>query len=149
MRPEALQGGHRSVIVSSAARAVIRAWDALDEDGPRRATRARREASLAEAIEELRAVAGVWVDDDYDPKPYIEAQEWVFARTMPETPHWYVVIRASTDWAEHLRFGDWIRQSGEVETFKGRQYRYRVVDGWRYWVLGPNDTILNRRVEPG
>jgi hypothetical protein len=132
VKPELIRGGHRALLLASAGRSVLKAWDDGDE------------AALAEAIAELRSVLPA-VPSDYDPKPYIAAQSWVFAKTMPEHPHEYVMLRASTDWREHLRFGDWIRFSGEQERYQGRIYRYRVVDDWQYWVLGPNDTIINRR----
>jgi hypothetical protein len=81
-------------------------------------------------------------DDEYDPRPYIEAQLWVFASTMPEQPHFYVVLQRSTDRAEHMVFLRWIRRTGERKTFAGQAYRYATVDGWRYWSVG---TVINRR----
>lgn len=136
MRPEALRGGNRTTMVSVAGRAVLDAWDDGDE------------AALAEAMADLRSVLPV-VEDGYDPGPYIAAQEWVVARTMPENPHSYVLIRNSTDYVEHLRFVDWLRRTGEVEVFNGRRYKGRTINWHRYWVLGVNDTIVNRRKAPG
>jgi hypothetical protein len=52
---------------------------------------------------------------DYDPRPYIAANHWVFARTMPDNPHEYLVIRKSTDPYEHLMFPEWIRAVGDIE----------------------------------
>ena len=44
---------------------------------------------------------------DCDPRPYIAANRWVFARTMPENPHEYVVLAHSSDPYEHLMFVEW------------------------------------------
>jgi hypothetical protein len=136
VKPELIRGGHRALLLASAGRAVLRAWDGNDEAG------------LAEAMIELRSVLPT-VPEDYDPRPYIAAQTWTFAKTMPTHPHEYCMLKGSTDWQEHLRFADWVRFYGQVERFQGRSYRYCDVDGWHYWVLGPNDTIINRaRLEP-
>jgi len=128
----ALEGGHLVHLVSVAARGVLEGT----------------EAEYAEALALLRDVLPSDPPESYDPVPYIEAQSWVFARTMPDNPHEYVLLRRSTDWREHLRFLLWIRVHGEVERFKGRSYRYRTVGQFRYWALGPDDTIINRRREP-
>jgi hypothetical protein len=80
----------------------------------------------------------------YTPRPYIAAQHWVFAKSMPDNAHFYVLLKVSTDREAHLDFLSWIRQ-GRSEVWQGRRYHYRVVDGWRYWALGPWDTIINRR----
>jgi hypothetical protein len=130
---QALHGGNLAGILSVAGRRVLKAIpDELAEDP---------------AVALLRDVLPN-PPESYDPRPYIEANTWVFARTMPENPHEYVMLRASTDWREHLRFLRWLRVYGEVERWlDGRRYRYRIVDGWRYWAMwSPNDTILNREV---
>jgi hypothetical protein len=36
---------------------------------------------------------------------------------------------------------------GFDELYKGSHYPYGVVDGHRYWALGPNDTVITGRVE--
>ena len=69
----------------------------------------------------------------YDPRPYIAANHWVFARTMPDNPHEYVVIYNSTDPYQHLMFLEWIRS---VETSSTTEARLRVRDRGRLQVLG-------------
>jgi len=130
----------RAQWLADAGRAVLAAWDNADD--------------LKEAMEELRAVLPD-VPADYDPRPYIARQRWTFAKTVPKHPHEYLLISASSDHAEHLRFMDWVNQTGEDGTFMGRRYRYRTVEGHTYWTsglirpkAGPNDTILNRRRAP-
>jgi hypothetical protein len=130
---EAIQGGHLAAMLSIAGRRVL---EAIDEP--------QYEAAVALLHEVLPADPG----ESYDPTSYIEAQDWVFAKTMPENPHEYVLIRRSTDWRAHLRFLHWIRVWGEDEVFKGWHYQCRTVGEWRYWALGPNDTIINRRRKP-
>lgn len=129
-------GGHYALILRRAAQ------DALD------AHRAKDRSRLAAAMVELGRVLPD-PPEDYDPRPYIAAHEWRFARTRPQNPHWYVLLVESADPYDHLRFLEWIRRHGDIEVHQGKQYRYQEVDGWRYWALGPNDTILNRRSAPG
>ena len=88
------------------------------------------------------------VDPDYDPRPYIAAKRWQFAKTMPANPHAYVLLRRSTDRGEHMRFLEWLRVTGDREKFWSKTYSYRTVDDYRYWALGPEDTIINRRLAP-
>ena len=128
-----LRGGNMAGLLSVAGRRVLDVIPDELADDP--------------AVTLLRDVLGGDPPEDYDPRPYIAANEWTFASTMPENPHEYVLLRNSSDWREHLRFLRWIRR-GKVEVWRDRRrYRYRVVDGWRYWALGPNDTILNRATE--
>jgi hypothetical protein len=121
-----------------AARRVLEALEADPQDAER----------LASALTLLRDVHPAVPPESFDPRPYIDSQEWVFARTMPENPHFYVHLSKTTDWRSHLVVLLWIRAHGEVERFKGRDYRYQTVDGWRLWAMGPNDSILNKRRAP-
>jgi hypothetical protein len=130
---EALQGGHLAAMLSVAGRRVLEAIGKQQFEG-----------AMALLRDTLPADPG----ETYDPTAYIEAQDWVFAKTMPQNPHEYALIRRSTDWREHLRFLHWIRVWGEDEVFKGLHYQYRTIGGWRYWALGLNDTIINRRRDP-
>jgi hypothetical protein len=81
----------------------------------------------------------------YDPTPYIEAQNWVYAKTMPENKHFYVVLRASTDWRAHMMFLRWIRLYGGDERFRSSWYRYMDVGEYHYWAMSSNDSIINRK----
>jgi hypothetical protein len=74
---------------------------------------------------------------------------FVFAKTMPEIPHEYV-IRTKENWAAFMRLWDTIDERGMPGTFRGRRYKYWYRgDGWRYWCMGPKwPYLINRaRVE--
>jgi hypothetical protein len=129
----------RATLLIDAGRAVLRAASEGDPSD--------LEAALAQLRRVLPDVPG-----DYDPRLYIAAQRWTYAKTVPDHPHEYLVLSSSTDVTEHFRFADWLNVTGEEDRFMGRTYRYRTVDGHRYWssplvrpVQGPNDCILNRR----
>ena len=131
---EALKSGHLTELLDYAGRRALAASNLIQ---------------LEEALALLRDV----LPDppaDYSPRNYIASQEWVYASTMPENEHFYVMLKASTDWGSHLMMLRWIRVTGEIERFKGSKYRYRTVDGWRYWAMtDPGWTVLNRRRAPG
>jgi hypothetical protein len=129
----ALKGGNLAGIYSVAIRRALAAIPG-DLDHP--------------AIAVLRAVCPD-PPEDYDPRPYIRANHWVFAVTAAAThPHEYLMLRSSSDWREHLRFLRWVRRGQREKWLDGRIYPYRLVDEWRYWALGSNDSILNRERRP-
>jgi hypothetical protein len=105
----------------------------------------------SEDAEQVAAAQGLLRDvlpdptEDWDPRPFIEAQTWVEAKSMD---HEYVILRTSSSWREQVRFIRWLRCWGTDEVFAGRKYRCRDVDGHHYWAMGPNDTIANRRRLP-
>ena len=136
--------GNHAELVDFAARLVIKAWDTAataQQDIPDHVGR------LHAAFHLLREVCVQDVPEEYDPRQYIADQHWIYAKTMPQFPHSYVMLRHSTDWREHLLFLRWIRVWGQRVYIKrfSRTYDQVVVDDFTYWALGPNDTIINRR----
>jgi hypothetical protein len=100
------------------------------------------------ALQLLADVLGGDPPHDYDPTQYIQANQWTYARTMPENPHEYLLIHRSSDWREHLRFVRFIRLHGFQERLGREMYRYSTPgDGWRYWCSNAYEAILNRRAE--
>lgn len=72
---------------------------------------------------------------------------WTFARTMPETPHDYLVRGKHLNDVDFERAVRLIRRLGEPGKFNGRLLVYFQRDGKRYWTMGaPLDktTIINR-----
>ena len=70
---------------------------------------------------------------------FIERSNWVFAKTMPLTPHWYVLrkqwLTASMD-EEFKRAVTEIRKHGHKVMFQGHSYTIYVIDGYKYWSMG-------------
>ena len=69
-------------------------------------------------------------------RDWIEAQEWTFAKTVPDAPHEYVVCMDP----ERRRFLNWFvryaAKHGYTGYFMGRRYRYVRVGELRYWQNG-------------
>lgn len=87
---------------------------------------------------------------------FIHNNEWVFAKTMPEAPHEYVVKNKLSPFykTQFERLAKYIRIFGRTERYLGthpaRQYLY--VGGYKYWTMGApiqSTIILNRaQVDP-
>lgn len=85
----------------------------------------------------------------------LESHEWVFAKTMPQNPHWYTLRRK---WADDQAFAEavqFIRQYGRRETYPpGSRNRYTVMvmGGFKYWTMGwpvEKTILINRKPVPG
>ena len=93
--------------------------------------------------------------EDFDPRPYIEAATWRFAKSEPVHRHWYVVAAESPDLDAHFAFRRLIAKRGRREHFAGYGdrdpevgpgvWKYLRVDEFDYWCSGPKGSILNRR----
>lgn len=79
--------------------------------------------------------------------PDLSRLTFVFAKTMPEIPHFYVVRTADNE-ANYLALFRTIRKHGKDERFQKRRYRYWYPgDGWKYWAMTTDERtsrILNR-----
>ena len=87
-------------------------------------------------------------------KNLLEAQ-YVFAKTMPENPHWYTLRKTWTGangdsaFCEAVQF---IRDNGYIEMYKGRPYTMYNLNGFKYWTMGapinlngkPHTILINR-----
>jgi hypothetical protein len=70
-----------------------------------------------------------------------------FAKTMPESPHWYVKRDPSND-ADYVELFHTIAREGVIEKWDGRPYRYWYSgDGFKYWAMTTDvgqSLIINR-----
>ncbi len=76
---------------------------------------------------------------------FIDSVEWIFAKTMAESPHHYIV-RDRLDKHREIFFdifSEYIDSDGKPGTFNGLTYRYIDLNGYKYWKVG---TILNREI---
>jgi hypothetical protein len=61
--------------------------------------------------------------------------EFRFAKTMPETPHWYVTRTAENE-ADYVALFRAVQHHGVNEKFGKRRYRYWYPgDGFKYWTM--------------
>ena len=81
-------------------------------------------------------------------RSFIASAQWVFAKTMPESPHWYT-LRRTSDKTEFERAVVDIRSYGYSRRYKGYDYISYDIDGWTYWTMGAplGETILINRAQ--
>ncbi len=100
-------------------------------------------------------VAALTMDEIRD---FIARSPWKFAKSMPQTPHYYTLRKHSPDEEMFVRFVLHIRKHGYKRKFGKTTYIYFDVDGWQYWTMGApvgevghynpqTDTILINRAE--
>lgn len=74
--------------------------------------------------------------------------QWIFAKTMPENPHWYTLRKT---WAQDAAFVETVeamRTYGYREWYKKRPYTMFNVNGMKYWTMGaplPSTILINRK----
>ncbi|PIP64360.1 hypothetical protein COW96_02985, partial [Candidatus Roizmanbacteria bacterium CG22_combo_CG10-13_8_21_14_all_33_16] len=73
----------------------------------------------------------------------INRNKWIFAKTMPEIPHYYIVRDSLSENDKKLfdEFNMFIRKNGYATKFYSKQYTYFNIGRYRYWVI---ENILNR-----
>lgn len=78
---------------------------------------------------------------------FIAGSLWHFAKTMPQTPHEYTLLRETTDPETFRRFVLHIRSHGYQKRFRANMYTYLDVGGMSYWTMGAplQQTILINR----
>lgn len=74
---------------------------------------------------------------------FINRNKWVFAKTMSEIPHYYIVRDSLFEDDKKLfdEFDMFIRKNGYTKKFFSKQYTYFNIGNYRYWVI---ESILNR-----
>lgn len=81
-------------------------------------------------------------------KRYVEVCTWIWAKTMPNIPHEYIVRGQSLPERDFVDFVKIIREYGVEEYWKRYKNKYLYLDGFKYWTMGnPIDetTIINRQ----
>ena len=119
---DALNGGHLSEILDVATRGVLAAWESGEPE------------ELAAALDLLRDTAPEDPPAEYDPTSYIEANEWVLARAMPESPHEYT-SRGQTPVVFFEAFVRHINRHGSPGRYGKHTYTYCQIASWKYWTI--------------
>ena len=65
----------------------------------------------------------------------IEKSRWIFAKSMPYNPHYYMLRRESID-EEFVRFAELIRKYGYRYKYGRTWYIQLNVGSWYYWTMG-------------
>ena len=78
-------------------------------------------------------------------KQIIEDLQWIFAKTMSEIPHYYIVRDdlSENDKKMFDEFEWFIKKNGYTAKFYSKEYTYFNIGNYKYWVIG---NILNRAI---
>lgn len=68
-------------------------------------------------------------------RAFIDSHEWHFAKSMPEIPHWYCLLKDKGDVEEFHWFATYIREHSIPGQFYGKKYFYYYLDGYKYWMM--------------
>jgi len=74
-------------------------------------------------------------------------KRWIFAKTMPESPHWYTLRKEWNTDAEFSEVVYTLRKNSYIEHYKGYAYQMFNINGMKYWTMGAplKETILINR----
>ena len=80
---------------------------------------------------------------------FVHRAEWHFAKTMPQIPHWYCLLKEYEDKEEFTWFAKYIVEHSVPGQFYGKTYNYFFLDGYKYWIMDecPEDCDLINRDE--
>ena len=88
--------------------------------------------------------------DEAGARAFVEAQQWIFAKTMADIPHYYCLKKNCPDPEEFDWFVRHLVTHSVPGTFYGKTYRYFFLDEWKYWIMdaSPADCdLINRECQ--
>jgi hypothetical protein len=66
----------------------------------------------------------------------LSKQQWIFARTMPQNPHWYCLRKNFANDEDFVYCARYIRENGIKEKYNRREYTLFYMNGYKYWTMG-------------
>jgi hypothetical protein len=78
---------------------------------------------------------------------FILENNWSFAKTMSDIPHWYIVKQKCTSRFLFMEFVKYIRAKGYEQAFYSKKFVYCNIGEYKYWTMGApveETTIINR-----
>ena len=81
----------------------------------------------------------------------LEKSEWIYAKTMPLTPHHYVLRKNFGNNNLFLHIVAHIRYFGKAEIYEGQMYRVFYYNTFKYWTMSQDITneecdLINRKL---
>ena len=73
--------------------------------------------------------------DETRAREFVEAQNWKFAKTMPQIPHYYCLKGLCPDPKEFEWFVDYMLRKSVSGEFYGKTFQYFYLDKWKYWIM--------------
>ena len=83
-------------------------------------------------------------------RAFVGTQEWIFAKTMADIPHFYCLKNNCPAPEEFDWFVRYMVAHSVPGTFYGRTYQYFYLVDWKYWIMDdtPGDCdLINREFQ--
>ena len=90
------------------------------------------------------------MSDEEKAKAFVDAQQWIFAKTMADIPHFYCLKKKCSAPDEFDYFVQYLIAHSVPGTFYGKTYQYLFLGDWKYWIMddNPNDCdLINRELQ--
>lgn len=78
---------------------------------------------------------------------FINSQNWIFAKTMADIPHWYCLKAQCKDNGAWNWFVHYMVENSVERFFYGKSYKYFYWGEYRYWMMDPTPEecdLINR-----
>lgn len=83
-------------------------------------------------------------------RSFAEGQQWIFAKTMVDIPHYYCLRAKCSNPLDFERFVRLLTENSVPGTFYGKTYHYFFLDDWKYWIMDANPAecdLINREYQ--
>ena len=90
------------------------------------------------------------IDSEVRARAFVEAQEWIFAKTMANIPHFYCLKKKALDPDEFDGFVRYMDAHSVPGEFFGKTYHYYYLDELKYWIMDENPEdcdLINRELQ--
>ena len=80
---------------------------------------------------------------------FVNDQEWIFAKTMADIPHFYCLKKNCPSPSEFEWFVQHLVTNSVPGQFYGKTYQYYFLDDWKYWIMDGNPAdcyLINREL---
>ena len=81
---------------------------------------------------------------------FVDSQDWVFAKTMADIPHYYCLKSRCSNRDDFEWFVQLLIDNSVPGTFFGRTFQYFFLDDWKYWIMdaSPEECdLINREFQ--
>ena len=75
-------------------------------------------------------------------RAFVDAQKWIFAKTMADIPHFYCLKKDCPTLEELDWFVIHLVTHSVPGIFYGRTYQYYFLESWKYWIMDDNPRIV-------
>ena len=91
------------------------------------------------------------MSDEDRARAFVDSQDWIFAKTMADIPHFYCLKMYAVDPSEFEWFVQHLTTHSVPGWFYTTEYQYFYLDEWKYWIMdasvGECDLINRERTE--